>query len=252
MIRPLVLASGLALAALPLSAPPAAAFDPGAMSDADRAAFRAEVRAYLLDNPEVLMEAIGILQDREAAAQALGETELLAALRSEIYEDGHSWVGGNPDGDVTLVEFIDYRCGYCRRAHPEVLELVESDGNIRRIVKEFPILGDQSVLAARFAVAVKRQAGDDAYKAAHDALMTLRGEVTEDSLRRLSADLSLDADAMIAGMDDPEVTRALAANRALGEMLRINGTPTFVLGDTFLRGYVPLEAMRGLVAEARG
>ena len=252
MIRPFVLATGLALATLPIAAPPAAAFDPAAMSESDRAAFRAEVRAYILENPEVLMEAIGILQDREAAAQAAGETEMLAALRSEIYEDGHSWVGGNLNGDVTLVEFIDYRCGYCRRAHPEVNELVESDGNIRRIVKEFPILGDQSVLAARFAVAVKQQAGDDAYKAAHDALMTLRGEVTEDSLRRLAADLSLDVDATIAGMDDPEVARVLAANRALGEMLQINGTPTFVLGDTFLRGYVPLDAMRGLVAEARG
>jgi protein-disulfide isomerase len=252
MFRPLALAAGLALTALPFTAPSATAFDPGAMSDAQRAAFRAEVRAYLLENPEVLMEAIGILQDREAAAQAASETELLAALQAEIYQDGHSWVGGNPEGDVTLVEFIDYRCGYCRRAHPEVTALVEEDGNIRRIVKEFPILGEQSVLASRFAIAVKRQAGDDAYAAVHDALMTLRGDVTEDSLRRLSADLSLDADAMIAGMNDPEVSRILAANRALGEMLRINGTPTFVLGDTFLRGYVPLESMRGLVAEARG
>ncbi len=252
MIRPLVPAIGLALAALPLVAPPAAAFDPAAMSDADRAAFRDEVRAYLLENPEVLMEAIAILQDREAAAQAATEADLLAALQAEIYDDGHSWVGGNPDGDVTLVEFLDYRCSYCRRAHPEVGELVESDGNIRRIVKEFPILGEQSVLASRFAIAVKRQAGDDAYKAAHDALMALRAEVTEDSLRRLAGTLSLDADTVIAGMDDPEVARILAANRALGEMLRINGTPTFVLGDTFLRGYVPLEAMRGLVAEARG
>jgi protein-disulfide isomerase len=247
MVRPFLIAAALAATALP-----AAAFDMGDMTPDERAAFRAEVRAYLLDNPEVLMEAIGILQDREAAAQAASEAELLVALQDDIYNDGHSWVGGNPDGDVTLVEFLDYRCGYCKRAHPEVTALVAGDGNIRRIVKEYPILGEASVLAARFALSVKALAGDDAYKAAHDALMTLRGDVTDDTLARVAAELSLDADAVLAGMSDPAIDAALAANRALGEALRISGTPTFILNGQFVRGYLPADSLKALVDEARG
>jgi protein-disulfide isomerase len=252
MVRPFLLAAALAAPALTFTALPAAAFDVGDMSVEEREAFRAEVRAYLLENPEILMEAIGILQDREAAAQAASEAELLVALQDDIYNDSHSWVGGNPDGDVTLVEFLDYRCGYCKRAHPEVTALVEGDGNIRRIVKEYPILGEASVLAARFALSVKALAGDDAYKATHDALMTLRGDVTEETLSRVAADLSLDADAVMKGMSDPAIDAALAANRALGEALRISGTPTFILDGQFVRGYLPADALKALVDEARG
>jgi protein-disulfide isomerase len=247
MARPFLLAAATALFALP-----AGAFDMGDMTVEERAAFRDEIRAYLLENPEVLMEAIGVLQEREAAAQAASEAELLVALQADIYDDGHSWVGGNPDGDVTLVEFLDYRCGYCKRAHPEVTALVASDGNIRRIVKEYPILGEQSVLAARFALSVKAVAGDDAYKTAHDALMTLRGDVTEESLRRVATDLSLDGPTVMAGMSDPAIDAALAANRALGEALRINGTPTFILDGRFVRGYLPAASLKALVDEARG
>lgn len=251
-MRPFRVAAAMATVALPVLAAPAAAFDMGDMTVEERAEFRAEVRAYLLENPEVLMEAIGVLQEREAAAQAASEAELLVALEDDIYADGHSWIGGNPEGDVTLVEFLDYRCGYCKRAHPEVTALVERDGNIRRIVKEYPILGEQSVLAARFALSVRAQAGDAAYKAAHDALMSFRGEITPESLRRIADDLVLDPDAVIAGMEDEAITRALTANRALGEALRINGTPTFILDGQFVRGYLPAEAMQALVDGARG
>jgi protein-disulfide isomerase len=117
MIRSLIAAGAAAIA---ISALPAGAFDMSAMSDAERDAFRAEIRSYLLDNPEVLMEAIGVLEDRQAAAQANADVELIASRADAIFEDGMSWVGGNPDGDVTIVEFIDYRCSFCRRAHPEI------------------------------------------------------------------------------------------------------------------------------------
>ncbi len=158
----------LAAAFAALIASPLAAFDMDAMTDAERDAFRAEIRAYLLDNPEVLMEAIAVLEERQASQQAQGDIDLVSVNAEAIFNDGYSWVGGNPDGDITVVEFMDYRCGYCKKAHPEVTELLGTDGNIRFIVKEFPILGDQSVLAARFAIAVKKVMGDDAYGRAHD------------------------------------------------------------------------------------
>jgi protein-disulfide isomerase len=241
----------LLLSALVLLASPALAFDLDAMSPEDRAAFRAEVRSYLLDNPEVLMEAIAVLEAREREAQANADSALVELHAAAIFEDGHSWVGGNPEGDITLVEFIDYRCGYCRQAFAEVARLLETDGNIRFIVKEFPILGEQSLMAARFAIATHQIHGDEGYDAVHNALMTMRADITPDSLSRLAEALALDPAPILARMEAPEVTAVIEANHALGNLMQITGTPTFVLGDRMLRGYAPLESMREIVAEVR-
>jgi protein-disulfide isomerase len=150
------------------------------------------------------------------------------------------------------VEFTDYRCGYCRKAFAEIEELVKSDGNIRFIVKEYPILGDASLISARFAIAVLQLHGAEAYKRAHDALITLRGEPDDTSLAALAADLGLDAAPILARMGDAQVDAVIAANHALGDAMQITGTPTFVLGDQLLRGYIPLQQMQQLVAQARG
>ncbi len=246
------LRAALAVAALCAGlAAPLAAFDMQAMTPDQRAAFRAEIRAYLLDHPEVLMEAIGVLEAREQAAQVAGDRDLVASLSDEIFDDGRSWVGGNPAGDVTLVEFMDYRCSYCRRAHADVTELLARDGDIRFVVKEFPILGPDSLLAARFAIAVRNTAGDAAYGTIHDVLITRRGPVTEGSLTRIARDAGLDPAPVLAAMDAPDVMAELQANRALAERLGINGTPGFVLGDEVLRGYLPLAQMAERVAQVR-
>ena len=238
------------MAFLMLSAP-ALAFDMEAMSDSERTAFRAEIRAYLLDNPEVIMEAVAALEEAQNQAQAQSDIALVQANAADIFDDGYSWVGGNPDGDITLVEFLDYRCGYCRRAHGEVAQLLESDGNIRLIVKELPILGEQSLLASRFAIAAKQVAGDAEYKVLNDALMTMNGDVSETSLRRLSDTLGFETDAIIAAMDSDAVTQEIARTRALAQRREINGTPTFVMQDQLLRGYLPLDQMQALVADLR-
>jgi protein-disulfide isomerase len=240
------------LLALGLAGPAAAqGLDLTDMSEAERAAFRAEVRAYLMENPEVLMEAIGVLEQREAAAQAEADAATIEALSDRIFDTERSWVGGNPEGDVTLVEFIDYKCGYCRRAFPEVQELVASDGNIRLIVKEFPILGEQSVLASRFAIATLQVEGADAYKQVHDRLIAMRGDMNELALELVAEELGLDVEAIVARMDDEAVTEVIRANHALAQELSITGTPTYVLGDRMVRGYVPLDGMRAMVAEER-
>jgi len=232
-------------------ATPAAAFDMGAMTASERQDFRAEIRQYLMENPEVLMEAIGVLEARQAEQQEAADDALVLSQADALFSDENSWVGGNPEGDITMVEFLDYRCGYCKKAHSEVAELVSSDGNIRLIVKEFPILGEASVLASRFAIATKRSFGDDAYKAVNDGLMTMRSDVTESAVRKLAKGLGYDADVILAEMDSVEVTSIIQANRALGQELQINGTPTFVIGNEMIRGYVPLDGMRGIIEELR-
>ncbi|MEP3441482.1 MAG: DsbA family protein [Sulfitobacter sp.] len=221
------------------------------MTDEERALFRAEVRSYLLDNPEVIMQAVEVLQTREAENQAKADFDLVAQNADALFDDGYSYVGGNPDGDIVLVEFLDYRCGYCRRAHSEVAELLETDGNIKLIVKELPILGDGSVLASRFAVAVKQLAGGDSYKAIGDALMSFQGDITLPALRRLGSTFGLDMEAIEARMDSEDVTAEIAQTRALAGALAINGTPTFVMQDELLRGYLPLQQMQAIVSDKR-
>lgn len=231
---------------------PAHALDLTQMTDEERAIFREEVRSYLMDNPQVIMDAVAVLEDRQQAAQAQADISLVTDNADEIFNDGYSFVGGNPDGDITLVEFLDYRCGYCKRAHDEVAKLLESDGNIRLIVKEFPILGEQSLLASRFAVAAKQVAGPEAYKALNDALMVMNGDINMRSLRRMASTFGLDADAIEGRMDSPEVTEEIRRTRDLAQRLQISGTPTFVLQDELLRGYLPYDQMQALVNEKRG
>ncbi|RYG92024.1 DsbA family protein [Loktanella sp. IMCC34160] len=237
--------------ALGLLAGSASAFDMATMTDEERAAFRDEVRAYLLENPEVLMEAIAVLEDRQAVAEAQADEDLARANADALFNDGFSWVGGNPEGDISLVEFMDYRCTYCKRAFEEVEALVAQDGNIRFILKEFPILGEQSVLSSRFAVAVHQLHGDDAYKNVHDALMQVRGDITADSLVRLAETFGLEPDPILERMTSDEVTRVLEENRLLAQRLNISGTPTFVMDDQMLRGYVPLNVMQQYAASLR-
>ncbi|WP_370231814.1 DsbA family protein [Cognatishimia sp.] len=218
----------------------------------EKIALRGEIRAYLLDNPEVIFEAVDIAESRQAEAQAQQDVTMVQVNAAAIFDDGYSWIGGNPEGDITLVEFVDYRCGYCRRAHDDVAQLVKSDGNIKLIMKEFPILGEDSMRSSQFAIAVKQLAGDASYKAAHDALITMRTSANEVSLSRLATTLGLDAEQVLAHMNSEEVRTEIANTRALAQRLQITGTPTFVMQDELLRGYVPLQAMQQLVAQKRG
>ena len=240
---------GLAAA---LVASPVLAFDINAMSDTEKAAFGEAVREYLIDNPETIVDAINVLEGRQAEAQAQADFDLVSQYADAIFDDGFSWVGGNPDGDITLVEFLDYRCGYCRRAHPEVAELLAADGNIRVIIKEFPILGEASLISSRFAIAVKHVAGDDAYAQVHDVLMEFSGDPTDVALRRIAEGLGLEADPILEAMDSDAVTQEIATTRSLAQALQINGTPTFVLEDELLRGFVPADQMAIMVADKRG
>lgn len=240
-----------ALLGLSLITGPAQALDLNAMSDAERAEFGEQVREYLLENPEVIIEAINILEQRNAEAEAVADKELVAANADALFNDGYSWVGGNPDGDITLVEFMDYRCGYCRRAVPEMTKLLSEDGNIRLVIKELPILGDASVMSSRFAVATKHVAGDDAYKQVHDALLEFSGDPSDVTLRRISDGLGLDSDAIMDAMDSDQVTEEINQTRELARRMNISGTPSFVLGTEMLRGFLPADQMQQIADGVR-
>jgi len=221
------------------------------MTPDERTSFRAEVRAYLLDNPEVLMEAIAVLDQRQQQAQQQGDQALIGAWSNDIYNDGYSYVGGNLDGDITLVEFMDYRCGYCRKAHDEVAELIKSDGNIRFIVKEFPILGEQSTISSQLAIATLHKAGPEPYARLYDILIKFNGNLNDANMTVMLKKVGADPAPILAYMNDRAVKGQIGRVHALASKLKVSGTPTFVLGKDVIRGYVPLANMRELVKVAR-
>jgi protein-disulfide isomerase len=220
------------------------------MTETERDAFRAEIRAYLMEHPEVLMEAIQVLEDRRAADSLKVDSEMIANHGEQLFHDANSWVGGNPDGDVTLVEFSDYRCGYCKKAHPELQELLQRDPNIRLVVKEFPILGPDSVTAARMATAAL-DLDRSKYGALNDALMSFEGQLNEATAYQIASHAGYDIAALKKRAASAEIEARIADTYALARAMGLQGTPSFVLGNQIIRGYLPIDRMLAAVAEAR-
>ncbi len=252
----------LTLAALLIAAPVGFAAaqqsgqsDPGEpgfrdMSEDARAAFRAEIRAYLLDNPEVILEAIQILEQRREQATAVDDESRIAAHAGALFENPHSFVAGNPDGALTLVEFLDYRCGFCKRAHPVVKDLLEAKPDLRLVIKEFPILGPDSEMAGRMAQAAL-DIDPDKYGALNDALLAHRGPLDEGAAYRIAKQVGYDIAELKARADDPEIAQRIADTYELAQALGLQGTPSFVIGTRILRGFLPLDEMIAIVeAEA--
>ena len=228
------------------------ALDLSKMSVSERALLQEEIRLYILENPEIIMEAVEVLQKKEQQAAMQSDFELVKKHRKAIFEDGFSFTGGNRNGDITLVEFIDYRCGYCKKAHNEVEKLLSNDGNIRFIIKEFPILGDDSLELSKFALAVKIVHGDKMYKIVHDILIKMKAPPSKKAFDQITNNLNLDSSLVENAMDSNEVNGMIAYTRNLAERLKISGTPTFVLNDELIRGYVPFDALINIVENKRG
>jgi protein-disulfide isomerase len=219
-----------------------------AVSEPELDEFEQRVRDYLLKNPEVIMEALQVLQERQRAAEAETLKRTIAERGAEILNDPAAPVGGNPSGDVTLVEFFDYNCPYCRRVAPTVNELIEDDPDLRLVYKEFPILGPGSEFAARAALAAERQ---NKYGLFHEALMNANEQITEDSVLAIARQVGLDVDRLTRDMADPAIAAAIARNQALANALGITGTPSFVIGDRVVPGAVDRSTLEGLITRAR-
>lgn len=231
------------------------ALDPGfrasqrtTASDLPAEEFEQRVRAYLLDNPEVIVESMERLEARRRAAAQDDARAVLAARADEVFRDAESPVGGNPQGDVTLVEFFDYNCPYCRQVASVVAEAAAADGQLRIVYKEFPILGPNSVFAAKAALAAHRQ---ERYVAFHQALMQVRGTVNEEAVLAAAAKVGLGIERLKSDMQDADVQAAIDRNLALAAALRINGTPGFVIGKETLRGAADLKTLQALIRKAR-
>ena len=232
----------LGCAALALWRPAGAAeFTP-----AQRQAIESIVRDYLTNNPEVLLGALQAAKaklDRDADAKTAA---LIADHRPQIYDDPQTPVGGNPHGNVSLVEFFDYRCPYCKQTQPALEKLLARDPRLRLVYKELPILGRVSVTAAHAALAAERQGK---YEAFHRAMMAARGNITDATVLQVARSVGLDLDRLERDMAAPEIDKAIASNIKLADALDINGTPAFVIGDRMIPGAVDLAGLQQLVGD---
>ncbi len=204
-----------------------------AFSDSQKAAIEQIVKDYLKNNPGVLIEMSTELERRQAEAQTQAQTKALKENSEALFRAGSAPFIGNPDGDVTVVEFFDYNCGYCKRALDQVLKLVEKDKNVKVVFREFPIFGEDSEAAARAALAADKQGK---YLEMHTQLFMDEGKPSLDKALKVAADIGLDVEKLKIDMNDKSVTDMLAANRAVAEAIGVQGTPLYVVGSEIIPG----------------
>ena len=217
----------------------------------ERERIESVVKDYLLNNPEIIIQAIQSLRERQEQNKRQQTKANLAKLQGELFRDPDTPVGGNPNGSVTIVEFFDYRCGFCKRTFPDLVKLVEADKNIRFVFKEFPILGPQSVTASKAGLAAWIL-DKSKYEAFHEAMMGSKGALPKSRVMTFAAKSGYDVKALQKTMADPRVDAMIKRNFNLAKALDINGTPAFVIGDQVVRGAVDLETLKSLISQARG
>lgn len=220
-------------------------------NEAQRQAIGGIVRDYLLKNPEVLQEVIAELEKRQADTQRTAQSAAMKESRQAILNAPHSYVAGNPMGDVTLVEFFDYNCGYCKKALSDVRTLAKADPKLRIVLKDFPVLGPESLEASRVALAARNQLQGDKLFDYHYKLMDSRGRVNGERAIAVAKEMGLDVARLQKDMNSDEVRAALQENAALGDKLGLTGTPAFIVGDEVIPGAVGLEPLKQVVANVR-
>jgi protein-disulfide isomerase len=208
------------------------------------------VRAYLLEHPEILIEANRALQARQAEQGAAQFAQALQETREELLNDPATPVGGNPDGAVSVVEFFDYNCPHCRRANSIVVEMLERNPDVRFVYKELPVLGELSEFAARAALAVHRQR-PELYASFHQELLKADDELTEDAVVGIAREFGIDLERMRSDMQDSAIGAHLDKNVELAKALGVRGTPAFVIGKELLRGRKPLAVLQSAIEKAR-
>lgn len=221
----------------------AQSFSPAQKQEIDRM-----IHDYLQQHPQAVMDALKAAQQQADDAKAAAAKKVIAAKRDELLHDPNSAVAGNPNGDVTLVEFFDYRCPYCKAIEPSLEALIKEDGKLRVVYKEFPILGPTSVVASRAAIAARQQGK---YTEFQDRMMALKGNIDADAVMKVAEDSGLDVSKLKHDMTAASVGQIIQRNYALADALGIDATPALVIGDQLTMGAVDIDGLRQLIADAR-
>jgi protein-disulfide isomerase len=234
----------------------AIATSPASRADEFSASQRGEVerivREYLVAHPEVIQEAMAELEKRQSAAESEKHKAAVKQYSQALYASPRQVVLGNPDGNVTFVEFFDYNCGYCKRAMDDMLTLLKDDPKLKVVLKEFPVLGPGSVEAAQVAVAVRMQdKTGKKYLEFHQKLLGGRGQADKARALAVAKDIGLDMGRLDKDLASAEVKATLQESFKLAEALGLNGTPSYVIGDDVVVGAVGLDALKEKVNTSR-
>lgn len=218
------------------------------MSPQQTKAIEKIVHDYLVAHPEVLMEALQAAQDKDAADKLAHSETSIRKHHDQLYNDPDSQVGGNPNGNVTIVEFFDYRCPYCKQVQPLLENLLRGDRNVRIVYKEFPILGPASTYATKMALASRAQGK---YLAFHRAMMDTKGTIDDNVVDRVAASVGIDVAKAKAAMDAPAIAAVIKRDLALADALDVNGTPSFVIAGKLYPGALTADELKKAIADAR-
>ena len=206
------------------------------------------IHDYLMQHPDVLIAALRQAEDKLHQDDEVKTSRAVAEHKKEVFGDPSTPVGGNPQGDVAIVEFFDYRCPYCKQVEPSLEAMMKQDPKLRLVYKEFPILGPESVTAAHAALAAQRQGKYDAF---HEAMMEARGSITDDTVYRIAGSVGLDVEKLKGDMGSPDINQAIKSNLKLAKTLDIHGTPAFVIGDKVVPGAADIDTLKEMVSDLR-
>jgi protein-disulfide isomerase len=221
------------------------------LSPADREAFEAVIRDYLVKNPEIVQEALTALQKKQEDEARLSRVKIIEDKNGPLFMSDASIAIGAPDADITIVEFFDYNCGYCKRGLPDIEKIVASDKKVRLILRDFPILSKESQEAAIVAMAVKKQLSPDKYWKFHVALMSERGRIGKDEALAAAKDAGADLGKLEVAMKDDSIRKNLTETMEIAQALDITGTPSYVLGDEVVVGAVGFEDLTTRITNLR-
>lgn len=218
------------------------------IDDTDTPAIEQIVKDYLMKNPEIIREALQELERRTAEEEQQRQKKLVSENRDLLVDPAYSFVAGNVNGDITVVEFFDYNCPYCRQAYKDLDKLLEEDKNVRVVLKEYPILGEASKQASLAALAARKQ---NKYMEFHTALLSAKGRINDEQITTIAKQVGLDVDQLQKDMKSKEIEDILNKNIEVGLKLGINGTPTFIFNDEVIPQVLPYEAMKEFIAKLR-
>jgi len=239
-------------AAMLLALPTAASAETQKFSPEQRHEIEGIVKEYLLAHPEVMQDVMAELEKRQQSADAEKHRAAVVENKATLFSSPHQVVLGNPQGNVTMVEFFDYNCGFCKRAMTDMLDLIKTDNNLKFVLKEFPVLGEGSVEAARVAVAARMQDPlGKKYMEFHQKLLGGRGPADKMRALAVAKDVGFDMGRLEKDMNSDEVKATIEENMKLADALGVSGTPSYVVGDEVVVGAVGLDELRAKIENGR-
>ena len=221
------------------------------LSAAQRTEIEGVIKDYLMKNPDVIREVLVEMERKQKADEETARSKAVSDLAPQLFNSQRQAVLGNPNGKITLVEFFDYNCGYCKKALDDVAKLVKAEPELRLVIKDFPVLGPGSVEAAEIATAMRNQAKGDKYWQYHTKLLMTRGQVGKTQALAVAKEMGADMDRLAKDVASPETRASLQEVMALADKLQLSGTPTFVLGDEVIVGAVGQEELRTRIGNMR-